>query len=178
MNELPLPIWFFLLYPLCWIVLFPALTLWSSLLYLAASRFDRNSLPPVLPRRPWLRLGVLAWVCHVGAAGCTLLLLLIPLSRFDFFFGFPGSALAALPGFCLSLWLGDRLMEWYALPGTGRRFRWSFLLLTAPWVLFLPPVTIRPLWADPRRVPMTRLFCCPADSSFFRRFPIEWEDRR
>ena len=51
MNELPLPIWFFLLYPLCWIVLFPALTLWSSLLYLAASRFDRNSLPPVLPRR-------------------------------------------------------------------------------------------------------------------------------
>ena len=29
MNELPLPIWFFLLYPLCWIVLFPALTLWS-----------------------------------------------------------------------------------------------------------------------------------------------------
>ena len=142
MNELPLPIWFFLLYPLCWIVLFPVLTLWSSLLCLAASRFDRNSLPPVLPRRPWLRLGVLAWVCHVGAAGCTLLLLLIPLSRFDFFFGFPGSALAALPGFCLSLWLGDRLMEWYALPGTGRRFRWSFLLLTAPWVLFLPPVTI------------------------------------
>ena len=52
MNELPLPIWFFLLYPLCWIVLFPALTLWSSLLCLAASRFDRNSLPPVLPRRP------------------------------------------------------------------------------------------------------------------------------
>ncbi len=102
MNELPLPIWFFLLYPLCWIVLFPVLTLWSSLLYLAASRLDRNSLPPVLPRRPWLRLGVLAWVCHVGAAGCTLLLLLIPLSRFDFFFGFPGSALAALPGFCLS----------------------------------------------------------------------------
>lgn len=46
MNELPLPIWFFLLYPLCWIVLFPVLTLWSSLLYLAASRFDRNSLPP------------------------------------------------------------------------------------------------------------------------------------
>lgn len=77
-----------------------------------------------------------------GAAGCTLLLLLIPLSRFDFFFGFPGSALAALPGFCLSLWLGDRLMEWYALPGTRCRFRWSFLLLTAPWVLFLPPVTI------------------------------------
>ena len=71
MNELPLPIWFFLLYPLCWIVLFPVLTLWSSLLCLAASRFDRNSLPPVLPRRPWLRLGVLAWVCHVGAAGCT-----------------------------------------------------------------------------------------------------------
>lgn len=142
MNELPLPIWFFLLYPLCWIVLFPALTLWSSLLYLAASRLDRNSLPPVLPRRPWLRLGVLAWVCHVGAAGCTLLLLLIPLSRFDFFFGFPGSALAALPGFCLSLWLGDRLMEWYALPGTRCRFRWGFLLLTAPWVLFLPPVTI------------------------------------
>ena len=98
MNELPLPIWFFLLYPLCWIVLFPALTLWSSLLFLAASRFDRNSLPSILPRRPWLRLGVLAWVCHVGAAGCTLLLLLIPLSRFDFFFGFPGSALAALPG--------------------------------------------------------------------------------
>ena len=82
MNELPLPIWFFLLYPLCWIVLFPALTLWSSLLCLAASRLDRNSLPSVLPRRPWLRLGVLAWVCHVGAAGCTLLLLLIPLSRF------------------------------------------------------------------------------------------------
>lgn len=81
MNELPLPIWFFLLYPLCWIVLFPVLTLWSSLLYLAASRFDRNSLPPVLPRRPWLRLGVLAWVCHVGAAGCTLLLLLILLTR-------------------------------------------------------------------------------------------------
>ena len=58
MNELPLPIWFFLLYPLCWIVLFPVLTLWSSLLYLAASRFDRNSLPAVLPRRPWLRLGL------------------------------------------------------------------------------------------------------------------------
>lgn len=33
-------------------------------------------------------------------------------------------------------------MEWYALPGTGRRFRWGFLLLTAPRVLFLPPVTI------------------------------------
>ena len=63
MNELPLPIWFFLLYPLCWIVLFPALTLWSSLLYLAASRLDRNSLPPVLPRRPWLRLG-----CWPGSA--------------------------------------------------------------------------------------------------------------
>ena len=58
MNELPLPIWFFLLYPLCWIVLFPALTLWSSLLYLAASRFDRNSLPAVLPR------------CPLAAAGC------------------------------------------------------------------------------------------------------------
>ena len=164
MNELPLPIWFFLLYPLCWIVLFPALTLWSSLLYLAASRLDRNSLPPVLPRRPWLRLGVLAWVCHVGAAGCTLLLLLIPLSRFDFFFGFPGSALADLPGFCLSLAGSGGASCCSPLPGCCSCRR--------------SPSCFRPLWADPRRVPMTRLFCCPADSSFFRRFPIEWEDRR
>ena len=142
MNELPLFMWFFLLYPLCWIILIPVLTLWSGLLFLAAFRFSRAELPLSYPRDPWLRLGILAWVCHVCAAGCTLFLLMTPLGGYDFFFEFPGSALAALPGFLLSLWLGDRLMEWYALPGASPRFRKGFLLLTAPWVLFLPPVTI------------------------------------
>ena len=47
MNELPLPIWFFLLYPLCWIVLFPVLTLWSSLLCLAASRGSTGTAFPL-----------------------------------------------------------------------------------------------------------------------------------
>ena len=142
MDKLPVPIWFFLLYPLFWVVLFPALTLWSSLLFRAAFRFCRESLPAVLPRRPWLRLGALTIASHLCAAGCTPLLLMTPLHEFGSFLAFPGSALSALPGFLLSLWLGNRLMEWYALPGASRRFRWGFVLLTAPWVLFLPPVMV------------------------------------